>query len=228
MNFSHYLLRLMDWSEVWALLLPLSVWLLYRRQPVSMKPVLIYLVLALLINVGIDVILFINISGDGIAYSNNPLYNIHAVVRYVCFGVYFIGMPNSPYKKIKSILFGLFLLLTIVNFTVYDQFFNYEEFSGNLHAMEAYLLLIYCMIYYLEALKDDEKNLFHEKDFWVVTGLCIYVVVNFFVFLFYQPMIDVDVKLAINIWNVHNVAFIIFCLFITKAIYGTPGYQLAS
>ena len=115
-----------------------------------------------------------------------------------------------------------------MNFTVYDQFFNYEEFSGNLHAMEAYLLLIYCMIYYLEALKDDEKNLFHEKDFWVVTGLCIYVVVNFFVFLFYQPMIDVDVKLAINIWNVHNVAFIIFCLFITKAIYGTPGYQLAN
>lgn len=94
--------------------------------------------------------------------------------------------------------------------------------------MEAYLLLIYCMIYYLEALKDDQKNLFLETDFWVVTGLSIYVVVNFFVFLFYQPMIDVDVKLAINIWNVHNIAFIIFCLLITKAIYASSRYQFTS
>jgi hypothetical protein len=81
------------------------------------------------------------------------------------------------------------------------------------------------MLYYLAALKDDEKNLFYEKDFWVVTGLCFYVVVNFFVFLFYQPMITLDVKLAINIWNLHNVAFIIFCLFITKAVYDSVRYQ---
>jgi quinol-cytochrome oxidoreductase complex cytochrome b subunit len=51
----------------------------------------------------------------------------------------------------------------------------------------------------------------------------MYVVINFFVFLFYVPMIDHNLALAINIWNVHNVAYIIFCLFITRALYATTG-----
>jgi hypothetical protein len=51
-------------------------------------------------------------------------------------------------------------------------------------------------------------------------------VVNFFVFLFYLPMIYVDVTLAVNIWNVHNIAFITFCLLLTKAFYGSSRYQL--
>jgi hypothetical protein len=85
--------------------------------------------------------------------------------------------------------------------------------------------LIYCMLYYLSELKDDSKNLFNVPDFWVVTGLSIYVVINFFVFLFYLPMIYVDQDLAVNIWNVHNIAFIIFCLFITKAFYGSHRYK---
>ena len=72
---------------------------------------------------------------------------------------------------------------------------------------------------------NQRKNLFDGPDFWVVTGLSIYVVVNFFVFLFYLPMIYVDPKLAENIWNVHNIAFIIFCLFITKAFYGSNRYK---
>ena len=99
-----------------------------------------------------------------------------------------------------------------------------DSFSGNLLTVEAYLLLVYCMLYYFAELKDDE-NLFNGPDFWVVTGLAIYLVTNFFVFLFYTPMLSVDAKLAVNIWNVHNIAFIIFCLFITKAFYGTVRYQ---
>ncbi len=36
---------------------------------------------------------------------------------------------------------------------------------------------------------------------------------------------DVDVYLAVDIWNVHNIAYIIFCLFITKAFYGSANYK---
>ena len=43
--------------------------------------------------------------------------------------------------------------------------------------------------------------------------------------LYLFPMIDVDVDLAVNIWNVHNIAFIIFCLFITKSFYGPFRYK---
>ncbi len=67
-------------------------------------------------------------------------------------------------------------------------------------------------------------KLFHGRhfcvdgnDFLVVTGLSIYVVFNFFVFLFYVPMITENPDLANNMWDVHNAAYIILCILTAKA-----------
>jgi hypothetical protein len=220
-----YLLKILDWSEVWALIIPLIVLLFNRRQPTILKPIIIYLWLAFILNLSIDIIFLINVYYHKAVMSNNFLYNMHSVVRLVCFSLYFMQLPQATFTKFKKVLATVFLIFLVINFGFFENFFNYDSFSGNLLATEAYLLLVYCMLYYLSELKDDSKNLFKGPDFWVVTGLSIYVVINFFVFLFYLPMIDVDVDLAVNIWNVHNIAFIIFCLFITKGLYGSHRYK---
>jgi hypothetical protein len=106
-----------------------------------------------------------------------------------------------------------------------EDFGNPDHLSGNLLSAEAYVLLIYCMLYYLAKLRDEVDDITSGADFWIVTGLSIYVVVNFFVFLFYVPMINQDGKLADNMWNVHNIAYIFLCLFITKAIYEPARHQ---
>ena len=222
----NFLLRALDWSEVWAMLIPLSV-LLFRRQnyDASLRPVVIYIWLGFLINFVIDAIMAINIHFEKVFFSNNPFYNIHSVVRFACFSFYFIRLQPNSFKKTKRILTISSLLFMLINFFFFENFFNYNSFSGNLLTIEAYLLLVFCMLYYLTELKNDSDNLFNTPHFWVVTGLCIYVVINFFVFLFYMAMIYVDKDLAINIWNVHNIAFIIFCLFITKGLYGSNRYK---
>lgn len=117
------------------------------------------------------------------------------------------------------------VIFIIINFSLFEHFLNPEHLSGNLLSAEAYLLLAYCMQYYLAELRDDGDDLASGPYFWVVTGLSIYVVVNFFVFLFYVPMDSTNGKLADNMWDVHNIAFIIFCVFITKAFYGAPRHQ---
>ena len=211
-----YFLKILEWSEVWALLIPLVILLFRRQQPATLKPVIIYLWIVFILNLSIDIITAINIYHHNFDLSNNTLYNIHSVVRFVCFSLYFIQLPQTSFIKFKKVLTLVFLIFVVINFGFFENFFNFDSFSGNLLATEAYLLLIFCMLYYLSELKDDSKNLFNGPDFWVVTGLSIYVVVNFFVFLFYLPMIDVDLDLAVNIWNVHNIAFIIFCVFIAK------------
>ena len=86
-------------------------------------------------------------------------------------------------------------------------------------SMEAFLLLIYCMLYYLSQLKGEVVGITGTKDFLVVTGLAIYVAANFFVFLFYIPMITENPNVANNMWNVHNIAYILLCTFISKAFY---------
>ena len=220
-----YFLKILEWSEVWALLIPLVILLFRRQQPATLKPVIIYLWIAFILNLSIDIITAINIYHHNFDLSNNTLYNIHSVVRFVCFSLYFIQLPQTSFVKFKKLLTVVFLIFVVINFGFFENFFNFDSFSGNLLATEAYLLLIFCMLYYLSELKDDSKNLFNGSDFWVVTGLSIYVVVNFFVFLFYLPMIDVDLDLAVNIWNVHNIAFIIFCVFIAKGLYGSDRYK---
>ena len=212
---------LLNWSEVWALLIPLTVLLFHRRQPPILKPVILYIWVAFAINLTGDLNVDFKDYFPSWFQSNNPLYNIHSIVRFTCFSYFFISLKPSSFKTLKRLLPLLSLLFILINFSFFEDFFYRKNLSSNLLTVEAYLLLIYCMLYYLSQLKADVEEITGGFDFWIVTGLSIYVVINFFVFLFYSPMLKQNVELAIDIWNVHNIAYIILCLFIAKAFYAT-------
>ncbi|HZH94465.1 MAG TPA: hypothetical protein VEY06_01210 [Flavisolibacter sp.] len=210
---------LLKWSEVWALLIPLLVLLIHPKQPAQLKPVIIYLWMALVINIAADLIASFKIHFPDWAQSNNPLYNIHSIVRLTCFSCFFIALQQPSFTQIKKLLPFIASGFIIINFTFFDDFFYAGNLSGNLLTVEAYLLLVYCMVYYLSGLNEEEKVLTSGFDFWVVTGLGIYVVINFFIFLFYVPMITQNAQLAVAMWRVHNIAYIILCIFLAKAFY---------
>ena len=216
---------LLDWSEVWAPLIPLVFLLFQKNQPRFLKPVILYLVAAFLLNAVSDIISDYKAHLPRWMQSNNPLYNVHSVVRFICFSYFFIKLKQSSFTRLKYILPNVSLVIIIINFIYVEDFGNPDHLSGNLLSAEAYVLLIYCMLYYLAKLRDEVDDIASGADFWIVTGLSIYVVVNFFVFLFYVPMINQDGKLADNMWNVHNIAYIILCIFITKAIYEPARHQ---
>jgi hypothetical protein len=220
-----FLLLLMNWSEVWAPLIPLMVLLFKRNQPFFLKPVIVYLVFAVFINLAGDIIGAFPHYLPSWLQSNNPLYNVHSIIRFICFSYFFTALRQTSFIKLRYILPIVSLLIIIINFRYIENFGNPDHLSGNLLAAEAYLLLIYCMQYYLAKLRDEVDDLTSGPDFWVVTGLSIYVVVNFFVFLFYVPMLNQDVTLAINIWYIHNLAYIVLCVFITKAFYEPARHQ---
>lgn len=216
---------ILDWSEVWALLIPLFFLMFGNKQPSLLSPVIVYLWLALVLNLFGDVITDFKKPYHFPAWlqSNNPIYNIHSVVRFTCFSYFFISLPQLQFKTLKKVIAIVFLLYSIIDFAFFENFFYPDHLSGNLLSAEAYLLLIYCMLYYLGVLNDEDDIAFKGPVFWIVTGLSIYVVINFFVFLFYVPMITQNRVLATGIWNVHNVAYIILCLFIARALYATTG-----
>ncbi len=212
-----------DWSEVWALLIPLFFIMFRHKRPALLKPVIIYLWLALTLNIFGDIIGDFKWAFHFPAWlqSNNPLYNLHSVVRFACFSYFFISLPQTRFKTFKKIIAGLFVVFFIIDFGFFENFFYPNHLSGNLLSAEAYLLLIYCMLYYLEVLMSEDETAFRGPVFWIVTGLAIYVVINFFVFLFYVPMITQNMVLTDRMWNIHNAAYIILCIFITRAFYVT-------
>ncbi len=210
---------ILNWSEVWALLIPLFVLMVRRKQPSYMKPVILYLWSALLLNLICDILSKYNDTHRGNEISNNPLYNIHSIVRFVCFSYFFILLKQKFFKPVNKFIPIIYFLFVAINFSVNENFFYKKHISGNLLSMEAFLLLIYCMLYYLSQLKSEVGSITGTKNFWVVTGLAIYVAANFFVFLFYIPMITENSIVANNMWNVHNISYILLCTFISKAFY---------
>jgi hypothetical protein len=222
---SKILTSIFNWSEVWALLIPLPFVLFGNKQPALSKSVIIYLWLAFVLNFCGDFIadFKIRLHFPQWLQSNNPLYNLHSVVRFACFSYFFISLPQTQFKTLKKVIAVAFVLFFIIDFGFFEHFFYPGHLSGNLLSAEAYLLLIYCLVYYLAALNDENDDAFKGPVFWVVTGLGMYVVINFFVFLFYVPMITQNTMLALHIWKVHDVAYVILCIFITRAFYATAG-----
>jgi len=93
----HYLQVALDWSEVWALVIPLSVLLFRRQQPSSLLPVIVYVWLGFLVNAIIDAIMAVNMTLPNSNLTNNPFYNIHSVIRFGCFSFYFISIQKNSY-----------------------------------------------------------------------------------------------------------------------------------
>lgn len=210
---------ILDWSEMWALLIPLITYFFYRHQPAYFKVILVYLWLALVLNSVGDLIGDFKRHLPSWMQSNLILYAIHSISRFICFTYFFFMIRQSHFSRLRKILPFLYLLFVVANYILLEDYLDQNHLSGNLFTIEAYFLLIYCLLYYLAKLRDEVESFWDDQTFWIVTGLSIYVVINFFIFLFYVPLITENASLAEKMWSIHNVAYIILCLSITKAMY---------
>jgi len=213
--------KILDWSEVWALLIPLAILLWRKNKATYLKPVKIYIITALIINIAIDLIAEYKVkwgfTSDDLLWNNNVLYNIGSILRLLLFAWYFNLLRQPFMPRLKVILPFAFLAFVIVNFSFFEPFVprgDYEGFSSRLLATESALLLFYCLQYFIFLIIENKStSLSRQPSFWLVTGLAIYVAVNFFIFLFYDYLIGATRNFAVNIWDVHNISFIIFCMF---------------
>jgi hypothetical protein len=219
----HALKIIIEWSEVWALLIPLLVLVLLNKPQPGMKPVIIYILVALLLNLFGDFIADFKKLIPALPQSNNPIYNFHSLFRFTCFSFFFNQAGKRFFPRIQNSILVIYILLFLVNFIFFENFLNPLHLSGNLLSMESFLLLASCMLYYLGVLKNEVPVIAQNKDFWIVTGLSIFFVINFFVFLFYVPLLDENRKLANTMWNFHNIAYTTLCIFIAKAFYVPAG-----
>ena len=223
---AHIFENLLIWSEVWALLIPLCFIFPMSNKPDYLKPVCYYIIIAFFLNLFANLISNQKDIGLHLRWHNNILlYNLHSIVRFGCFTSFFILLKQNHYLNLKKIIPFLYVIILLLNFTVLDKFFTPLHINGNLMTAELYLLLVYCLLYYLSNVKDQQPMLKTGPEFWIVTGLGIYVVINFFLFLFYIPLMTENGALADNMWKVHNVAYIFLCVFIARAFYSVKRYR---
>ncbi|RZL33462.1 MAG: hypothetical protein EOP00_32845 [Pedobacter sp.] len=200
-----------------ALLLPIVIAVWKRQQTAYLKPIKVYIVLAFVLNsFAIAIDLYIKKKSDSIWLTNNNyVYNIHSIVRFICFCTFFEALQQPFAKKIKKILPIVSVVLALINFLFFEKFFHSRTISSTLFAGEAAILLFYCLQYFMYKLKEDTISK-KAADFWVVMGLSLYVVFNFSFFLVYSSLSPENQVLW---WHVHNGSYIIFCIFLARAFY---------
>ena len=220
----HNIIRqLLDWSEVWAFLIPVPFMLIHKKHAGYLKPVRIYIWIAIVLTLAINIIWkfkedFGLQKGD-FWWSNNFLYNIHSIFRFVLFSWFFILLKQPFLQQIKRIISLLFIVFVLVNFILLEDFFYYNSFSSRLLSVETAILLLLCLQYYFFILREDMSAERRPPSFWVVTGLSVYAVINFPIFLFYSAFYKEFENFAIQIWDVTNLSLVIFCIFLARAFY---------
>ncbi len=216
--------EILDWSEAWAPLIPLIILSFKGKQPNFLNPIIIYLWFALIIDLIIDAGWKFGWKFEGAVpgwmHPNNYLYNIHSIVRFICCSSFFILLKQPFRTTIKKLIPILSLIFLMVNFIFFENFYEVATISSRLFAVESGLLLFYCLQYYLFKLREEDVGEKKGSDYWIVMGLSIYVVFNFFYFLLYTTLLDNNyTRFVIAMWNYHNISFIILCIFIAKAFY---------
>ncbi len=221
--------EILDWSEAWAPLIPLLVFWIKKPREAWIRPLVIYLVIAFLLNLIATIIwkrmhmglegwmqqnLGVFYNADG-SLNNTIFYNLHSISRFLLFAWFFHYM-GKQFRKINKVLPPLVILLGLIYFIFYDDI---RDFSSVLFSTEAALLLFYGLFYYLILLRDEQSHIKRQPSFWIVTGLSIYVVINFPIFLFYSVLEEQADKFAVDIWDLHNISYIVFCLLIAKSFY---------
>ena len=205
---------ILDWSEVWALFIPLFAFVYYRPEGEWVKPVVLYLFAAFVINLWIDLVWLHNllITHENYHY-NGFFYNLHSLVRLILFSWFFqlITRPQTMYRILPLV----FLVAIPVVYLIKNPKL---DLSSPLLTLEAGILLFYCLHYYYFAMREDDAVLPHRQPaFYIVSALCLYTAVNFMIFLFYNYLTREYRDYAIEVWDVHNISYILFCIFIARA-----------
>lgn len=213
------LFHLKVWSEAWAPLIPIFFLVKNRDQPKYMRPVVVYILVALPINIFADFIgdFYKNLPSVYWLQVNIYLYNIHSIIRFACFALFFMQLRQEYYGKFRKIIPILYFVFLVIDLGWFENFFSSTSIGSHLFLAEAFLLMAYCILYYLSKARDEEDHFTSTPDIYVVTGLGIFVVANFFVYLYYDSMLSSNEKMADDIWAVPNMAYLIFCLFIARA-----------
>ena len=207
---------ILNWSEFLSTLIPIIVWIVKRPTVKFLAPIVFYLWAALILNFLIDE------SFIGFFETNNLLiYNILSITRVSLFTLFFFNLNIPAHRIIRTALFPIIILLLIA-FIIKEPI---TFFNSNIFSLEAVISIILSILFFFKIMQSDSIQKF-GISLLIVTGIFIYESCCFFLFLFYAYLIYADPQFAIKIWNIHNLVYFVFCLYISKGFIEFSKYEM--
>ena len=209
------LIALLDWSEAWACLIPLFVFIVKRPADKYLEIIAAYFLIALCLNTLADVSWIFNACMPLNFKNNNFLYNTGSMIRTLIFLFFFRNVIYYQYKNYFSFFAIAYIAVCLLFFMINKE--NFIFLNSLLHAAEGFILLVLCIAYFIASIKSEDVSISYNSSFFIICGLALYEAVSFFVFLFYEYNTSHNRKFDSAIWYVHNCIFIVFCFLVARA-----------
>lgn len=200
------------YSDSFMPLLTIIVFLLIHKSIGRRENViLVYCLLSFLIFLASDIL------GTMLKH-NLYLYHIHSLVELTIIGAYLLKLIQGKYFSIQYfIIAGGYLVFWILNIMFLEDINDMNAFSG---ALETFILLLLCMVYFFRLSKKDEILYFQKLPaFWIVSGFLIYCALSMLIQVSYKYFVSNnfygDAK---KVWPVMFIAIISKFVLITVGL----------
>src|SRR5688500_8810457 len=201
---------IINWSEVWALLIPLLFMFLFRSNEKELAPLKWYVVIALLLNTVSTVSYIYNEQMPAFLKNNNIFYNLHSLARVLFFSWYIYLITPKQHKYLNRMVIAVYLIFVVVNFLLFE---NPLYISTKMFAAESIVLLFLGISFMLRSIQDETvTNWTSQPSFIVCVAIVLYEAITFFIFLFILPLAEKDPDFGLLMLKVYKIAFVIFCI----------------
>lgn len=208
-----------DWSEVWALLIPLTIILLPGKKEKITQPIIIYVFVGLILSLISTTMFVFHQQMPAFLKNNNIIYNIHSFIRVLLFSWYIFQFRFHRRGSIKKIILLFYLVFVFINFIFWE---SPLLFSSSHFIAESIVLLICCISFFFNTIQDDsDMNWLKHPAFLVCAGLSLYEAVNFFTFLFFNMLSQKNLEFLKIAWTIHNITFVILCIMLALSLYNS-------
>jgi len=187
-----------------CVVIPIAIaFIRYRKLAFSLKPVVVYLLVA-----GITNLIASMLAHNSI--NNMPLLHLYTVVEFLLLAAFYRRIFESTLLKITNWMCIVFPLLCLLNALFVQSIYSNPTIT---RSAESFLIstLAVCWFFRMPETGKDAANL-HEAQFPINTGILLYFAGAFFLFLFarmlqYKPG-------DIMIWRIHaTLVLLMYLLF---------------
>lgn len=143
--------------------------------------------------------------------NTNWLYHIHAFITVWFLGLYFRNLLQDRYKKWVSLAcIGAINLYLIIKVLVMQQYRLFDSIGFSLVSGS---VVLFVFMYFQQLLSNvKDSNILHDFNFWLSSGLLIYFLGNFIIFLTYHyftlqilaTYTQKERDMLTDLWGLHN------------------------
>jgi len=192
-------------------LLPIVAGIIWRKKlGKAMHALIIYLCIALLINIG------------GVVMAQHHTNNLPLLHFYTMFELlavmwyYRLAFSSHWANRWTTILMIAYPILCVINFTFFQSIYQFNTYT---RPLEAIIIIVFSGIYLGGDGNFDKKGANNNSGRWVASGFLVYFCSSLFQFIFsnmVSHLASKDIKHLI--WNLHATFVLIMYIFFFVAI----------